>query len=156
MKLDSLPNENPSLSPATKADYKPLLKHNEPASKNGIASSNRAGTPASKARPNHLLSRGAFLGSKFLLPLSVAAVFLVAWDVGVRISGSDLFPRPIDVLRGLLELIRKGLLLKYIVASLFRVTWGFLLAVGVGVPLGLILGWYARAFQALNPMIQIF
>jgi len=32
---------------------------------------------------------------------------------------------------------------------------GFTLAVIIGVPLGLVLGWYSRAFQALNPFIQI-
>ena len=90
------------------------------------------------------------------LPLLVGALFLVGWHAAVRMSGSDLFPTPGEVSRGILELARQGLLLKYIVASLFRVTWGFALAVLVGVPLGLLLGWYARAFQAFNPMIQIF
>ena len=57
--------------------------------------------------------------------------------------------------RGLGELAQQGLLLKYIVASLFRVSWGFGLAVLVGVPLGLVLGWFKPAFLALNPFIQI-
>lgn len=91
----------------------------------------------------------------FGLPLATGALFLLLWDVGVRISGSDLFPKPIEVARGIVELAQKGLLVKYIVASLFRVTWGFTLAVLVGVPLGLILGWFRPAFLALNPMIQV-
>jgi NitT/TauT family transport system permease protein len=74
----------------------------------------------------------------------------------VRLSGSDIFPGPLEVARGLGELARKGLLVKYIVASLFRVTWGFTLAMLIGVPFGLFLGWYGRAFQAFNPMIQVF
>ena len=57
---------------------------------------------------------------------------------------------------GIVELVRKGLLLKYIAASLFRITWGFLLAVVVGVPFGLVLGWFRPARQAFNPMIQVF
>src|SRR5205823_2137723 len=73
----------------------------------------------------------------------------------VRWSGSDLFPTPGNVASGIVELIQKGLLLKYIVASVFRVSWGFALAVLIGVPLGLVLGWYSRAFQAFNPFIQI-
>jgi NitT/TauT family transport system permease protein len=97
-----------------------------------------------------------FSPTKLGLPLGMAVLFLLLWDGAVRLSGSDLFPKPIDVLRGLLELIQKGLLLKYIVASLFRVTWGFVLAVLVGVPFGLLLGWYGRAFQAFNPLIQMF
>ncbi len=89
------------------------------------------------------------------LPLGVAVLHLAAWDVAVRLSGSDIFPTPVDVLRGIVELARKGLLLKYIVASLFRVTVGFTAAVVVGVPCGLLLGWFQRLFFAFNPMIQI-
>ena len=90
-----------------------------------------------------------------LLPLLVATAFLLSWEGAVRLSGSDLFPRPIEVARGIVELIEKGLLFKYIVASLFRVTWGFFLAVLLGVPLGLLLGWFGWAFKAFNPMIQV-
>ena len=91
-----------------------------------------------------------------LLPVSVILAFIALWDIAVRVSGSDLFPKPLEVARGLGELIQRGLLLKYIVASLFRVTWGFGLAVLVGVPAGLCLGWYPRAFRAFNPLLQIF
>ena len=90
------------------------------------------------------------------LPVAVGLLFLAGWHAAVRVSGSDLFPTPVEVGRGLLELAQQGLLLKYVVASLFRVSWGFALAVFVGVPFGLLLGWYARAFQAFNPMIQVF
>ena len=100
-------------------------------------------------------SRGSSALKRVLLPVGVAAALLGVWDAGVRISGSDLFPTPIQVLRGLVELGEKGLLVKYIVASLFRVTWGFGLAVAVGVPLGLFLGWFSWAFTAINPLIQI-
>lgn len=94
--------------------------------------------------------------NNLLLPIATIALFLLAWEGAVRFSGSDLFPKPLDVLRGILELVEKGLLLKYIVASLFRVTWGFTLALLVGVPFGLLLGWYANAFAAFNPLIQMF
>jgi len=90
-----------------------------------------------------------------LLPLLVATAFLLSWEGAVRLSGSDLFPRPIEVAGGIVELVEKGLLFKYIVASLFRVTWGFVLAVLLGVPFGLLLGWFGWAFKAFNPMIQV-
>jgi NitT/TauT family transport system permease protein len=88
-------------------------------------------------------------------PLVVAALFLLIWHFTVRASGSDLFPTPVAVAAGIAELFQKGLLIKYIVASLFRVTWGFILAVLVGVPIGLLLGWYGRLFDAFNPLIQV-
>lgn len=88
-------------------------------------------------------------------PLATACIFVLIWHLLVKWSGSDLFPTPGSVVLGIRELFDKGLLLKYVVASLFRVSWGFALAVIVGVPLGLTLGWFRPAFQALNPLIQI-
>ncbi len=91
----------------------------------------------------------------FTLPCAVAVVALIAWEAAVRATRNDLLPGPWQVVLGIAELLRKGLLFKYIVASLFRVTWGFGLAVLVGVPFGLFLGWFRMAFQAFNPLIQI-
>ncbi len=91
----------------------------------------------------------------FLLPCAVAAISLFVWELAVRASKNDLFPGPWQVAQGIVELMRKGLLVKYIVASLFRVTWGFGLAVLVGVPFGLFLGWFRPAYWAFNPILQI-
>lgn len=90
-----------------------------------------------------------------VLPLLVAALFLLIWHVAVVWSGSKIFPTPFQVSVGMVELARKGVLHKYIVASMFRVFSGFLLALLVGIPLGLLLGWFARAFHAFNPVIQV-
>ena len=95
-------------------------------------------------------------GQRVILPLLVGVLFITGWHVAVRVSGTDIFPTPQEVLQGLLELAKQGVLLKYIVSSLFRVTWGFLLAILVGVPFGLILGWNRHAAMAFNPLIQIF
>jgi NitT/TauT family transport system permease protein len=91
----------------------------------------------------------------FTLPCVVAAVSLLAWDLAVRTTHNDMFPGPWQVVLGIVELLRKGLLPKYVVASLFRVTWGFGLAVLIGVPFGLFLGWFRMAYQAFNPLIQV-
>lgn len=90
-----------------------------------------------------------------LLPLAVGAAFILGWHFTVRFSGSDIFPTPGEVVRGTIDLARKGVLFKYIVASLFRVASGYLLAVFIGIPLGLLLGWFGRARMAFNPAIQI-
>jgi len=92
---------------------------------------------------------------RFALPLGSAAVALAVWQVAVVLSGSDLFPTPWQVLLGVAELVEKGLLGRYVAASLFRVSWGFTLAVVVGVPAGLVLGWFQRAYAAFNPLIQM-
>ena len=59
------------------------------------------------------------------------------------------------MVRGLADLAQHGLLVKYMVASLFRVTWGFVLAVITAIPIGLTIGWYRRAELAFNPLVQI-
>jgi NitT/TauT family transport system permease protein len=119
---------------------------------NGATGEETAGElPAAPATSSAARRSGVRIG----LPLGVSAILLLLWHVSVRLSGSDLFPAPLDVLMGVVELARKGLLLKYIVASLFRVTIGFTLAVGIGVPLGLLLGWFQRLYFAFNPLIQV-
>jgi NitT/TauT family transport system permease protein len=90
-----------------------------------------------------------------LLPLAVAVAFVTGWHFLVRWTGSDIFPTPGQVVAGTVELVEKGVLLKYIVASLFRVTTGYLLAVAVGIPAGLLMGWFAPARLAFNPAIQV-
>jgi ABC-type nitrate/sulfonate/bicarbonate transport system permease component len=90
-----------------------------------------------------------------LLPFSGVAILLVAWDLAIRTGRFPLLPGPIAVARAIAELGRRGFLVKHVVASLFRVTWGYLLAVAVGVPLGIALAWYRRGGLALGPLVDL-
>jgi len=83
------------------------------------------------------------------------AVLLLSWQIAVERQAVHILPTPLAVLAGIAELAERGLLLKYIVASLFRVTWGYVSAALLAIPIGLMLGWYRRSEMALNPMIQI-
>src|SRR5215467_11582993 len=91
-----------------------------------------------------------------LSPVFFVVVLLALWDVAARRQSSHILPGPLAVLAGIAELAQRGLLLKYIVASLFRVTWGYITAALLAIPLGLAIGWYKRSEMALNPLIQIF
>ena len=91
---------------------------------------------------------------EWVLPVGVTILLIVGWEFACRISGSRIFPTPGETLAGAGELMDSKRLWGDVAASLFRVTWGFLLAVGVGVPLGLVVGWSTRTFRALNPIIQ--
>ena len=91
-----------------------------------------------------------------LRPVAFIAVLLVVWQIAVNRHPEQLLPGPWGVVLGIGDLLRHGLLVKYVVASLFRVTWGFLLAAVIAIPLGLTIGWYRRAEMALNPLVQIF
>jgi len=92
-----------------------------------------------------------------LLPLAGIATLVLLWDLALSLArGPQLLPRPWAVAQAIAELARKGFLVKHVVASLFRVTWGYLAAVAVGIPLGVLLGWHRRGGMALAPLIEVF
>jgi NitT/TauT family transport system permease protein len=90
-----------------------------------------------------------------LLPLLAGAVLVGLWHYAVVWSGTTVFPSPEAVAAGLAELARKGLLLAYIRDSLLRVAVGYGLALAIGIPLGIFLGWQPAAARAVNPVIQL-
>jgi NitT/TauT family transport system permease protein len=92
---------------------------------------------------------------RHVLPFTGIALFLLVWHVAVAASPATLVPSPLAAFRGIVELAEKGLLFRYVVASLFRVTWGYLAALLIAVPLGLWLGLWRRGERAVNPMLQL-
>jgi len=95
------------------------------------------------------------LSTKFR-PVLFIVVLLAAWQIAIDRHPAQILPGPIAVAKAIIELLRHGILFKYVVASLFRVTWGFALAAVLAIPLGLMLGWYRRGERALYPLVQIF
>jgi NitT/TauT family transport system permease protein len=93
---------------------------------------------------------------KIILPLVTLFFILSLWELVTRFSGwsTNVFPGPIAVLKSMEELILNGKLLKNTVASLFRVSVGFSLAVALGIPLGIILGRLEIARLLFNPLVQ--
>ncbi|MGD0568479.1 MAG: ABC transporter permease [Candidatus Sulfotelmatobacter sp.] len=92
---------------------------------------------------------------KYFWPIFAALLFLGLWHFSVKWSATKVFPSPLDVERGTAELVSKGLLARYVSDSLQRVAWGYLTAAGLGIPLGLLLGWYPEAAAVVNPTIQM-
>src|SRR6185312_7223138 len=92
------------------------------------------------------------------LPLLVLCSAILIWSALtlLRVFPESVFPSPPAVAKGLAEEIRSGRLLNDLVASLFRVTTGFMLAVLLGVPAGLWLGHHARSRYAFLPAINFF
>lgn len=90
-----------------------------------------------------------------VLPVAAAGLLLAIWWVGVLASGTKIFPSPGAVLAGFGELQDRGLLLRYLGDSLFRVGVGYGLAVVLGIPLGLLMGWYAWINESLNMVMQM-
>jgi NitT/TauT family transport system permease protein len=82
-------------------------------------------------------------------------IAVIAWHAAIVASPGTLVPSPVQAFRGIAELAERGLLLRYVVASLYRVTWGYLLALVIAIPFGVALGLSRRGEMALNPLLQI-
>ncbi len=92
---------------------------------------------------------------KVVLPLSTIALLLGLWAAAVKLSGTHILPSPLQVLSGVAELVSKQVLWADIRDSLRRVSVGFSLAVLLGVPLGLVLGWKPAINHVVNPVMQL-
>jgi NitT/TauT family transport system permease protein len=92
---------------------------------------------------------------KVFWPLLAAALLLATWHYSVLWTGTKVFPSPLSVEKGLVELFHKHVLWADISNSLRRVAIGFGAAAFIGIPLGLTLGWYPALNQILNPTLQI-
>jgi len=69
-------------------------------------------------------------------------------------------PSPLEIGAGLLELIRVGLPMGFtlgghILTSLYRVAWGFFLAMIIGFPLGILMVWSVGLREAIRPIIEV-
>lgn len=86
------------------------------------------------------------------------AAFLVLWEVAPRVGLVDrTFLVPFsEAVKALIELAKDGQLWDNTRASLVRSLSGFLIAIGVGVPLGLLIGWYRPVAEILGPLLEVF
>jgi len=95
-------------------------------------------------------------GAYLLPPLVVMGGILLWWALShFRVFPESAFPSPIAVAKGFGEEFHHGLV-DNIIASVYRVTMGFLLAVVTGIPLGLWLGLNSKARLALLPIVNFF
>lgn len=99
------------------------------------------------------------LATRFrLLPVLVGLSGVGLWAIlyAVRVFPESAFPSPLQVVQGFAQEIRRGRLFDDIIASLFRVSVGFTLAVALGIPLGLLMGLKLHARVALLPTVNFF
>ena len=91
-----------------------------------------------------------------LAPAATLAAILVGWELVVRFSGwsQQVLPGPTRVILGMWQLAADGTLLNHTVASLYRVTVGFYLAMLLGIPLGILIGRLKALRAFVYPLIQ--
>ena len=89
--------------------------------------------------------------------ISVAAVlgFLLAWEAVVALGlAHPLFvSSPTRIFAAAVRLFAAGEIWRHAEASLVGFASGFGLAIILGVPTGILAGWYARVFAAVNPFV---
>ncbi|WP_245288204.1 ABC transporter permease [Bradyrhizobium sp. Ec3.3] len=100
-----------------------------------------------------LAQRFGALGQRSLLLVLLLAV----WEAAPRLGLVDVtfLPPFSEVIAAGWQLAQTGELYDDVGASLLRALSGFLIAVGLMVPLGLLTGWYARLGEVLNQIIEI-
>jgi NitT/TauT family transport system permease protein len=88
-------------------------------------------------------------------PYLVIVILIAAWWAAVRISGTQIFPDPWEVVLAMISLAKQRVLVHHVAASLMRVAVGYFGAVALAIPLGVAMGWHAPTYRALNPVIQM-
>lgn len=99
--------------------------------------------------------KGPRAWEKVVWPIVAAALLLAVWFYSVRWTGTKIFPSPMNVEKGIVELLHKHVLWADIEDSLRRVAIGYIAAAFIGIPLGLCLGWFPSANQVVNPLLQL-
>lgn len=84
------------------------------------------------------------------------AGLLILWQIAYELSPypDALFPSPLAAFQALGELAVSGRLASDITASLYRYAVGYVLASAIAVVLGLLFGWFSRAWAYVNPVVQ--
>lgn len=84
------------------------------------------------------------------------AVLIILWEL-LAVSGlfpESLFPSPVRTAEALGRRISSGALLLDIGASMYRFFIGYITSVIAAVILGLLLGWFAKAWRYVDPVVQ--
>jgi len=96
--------------------------------------------------------------TQFLLPI----VLIICWQTAslFQIVPTYKFPSPLQIIYGLKDLIIIGMppghyLQHHILYSLYRVFWGYITAIILAIPLGILLGWSNRLRLLLQPILEL-
>jgi NitT/TauT family transport system permease protein len=92
--------------------------------------------------------------ARLILPFAVPCALILVWH-GATVNRSGRIPGPATVMTGLAGFWAQGLLVRYCVASLFRVTWGYLLGVVTALPIGLAAGCHRPVMATIEPFVEM-
>jgi NitT/TauT family transport system permease protein len=90
--------------------------------------------------------------------IAAIAVLVAIWEIFPRLGVVErtFLPPLSEVIEAWWRLLLSGDLGEHIRASLSRSLTGFVLAILLSIPLGLLVGWYTRLAEILGPVLEIF
>lgn len=88
----------------------------------------------------------------------VILLFVLLWELAPKLGFVDetFLPPFSDVVWAWWELLATGELWRHFEASILRSLFGFIFALVVAVPLGLLIGWYPLARDLFTPILELF
>jgi ABC-type nitrate/sulfonate/bicarbonate transport system permease component len=92
------------------------------------------------------------------IKISSLVGFFLLWEIICRLGlVNPLFlPAPSNVLLTLGKLLKSGELATHVSVSLYRALLGFLLAVVIAVPHGILIAWFRTVEDITNPLVELF
>lgn len=127
-----------------------------------MTSRNESGLPAGEARSRPRRRHQFVIGGSISLRLYVGvaalgfALFIATW-VFVRwadLAPTMLLPGPVEVLNKLAKLARDGTLWGDVLASVYRIVVGFLIATALAIPIGVLIGTFRVAEAFIEPFVD--
>ena len=89
---------------------------------------------------------------------AAVVLFLVIWEAvaDARIVSALFLPGPLDIYKALAGYVQEGAFWQDLWTSGLELIIGFCMAIAIGLPLGLLIGWYTRVRYVLDPFVAFF
>jgi ABC-type nitrate/sulfonate/bicarbonate transport system permease component len=93
-----------------------------------------------------------------LIGAAAVLVFLVVWQIAAfrRVVPELFLPGPLDISNAFGAYVAKGAIWPDMWVSGQELMYGFALSIVIGLPVGMLMGWYRRLNQALDPFVTFF
>lgn len=91
-----------------------------------------------------------------ILEITSVALAVIIWEIIARIINKKyILPSFTEVVTAFLELVSEGELYRDIITSLNYFAIGMGVAIAVGIPLGIMMGWFKTIDKAVDPIIEM-
>ena len=94
---------------------------------------------------------------KILIGVLSLAAFAALWELlAIYVNNSFFLPRFSSVFMAFINIVPTAVFLTDVTTSLYHFSIGFFFALLVGIPLGMMMGWFSVLDKALSPIVEIF